>query len=166
LSRGNHLLHEVDIRDFNVRNVPKTAALAEQAAYSRRDIDLLVENACNSARVPCSCFVGHPDFSPTEGYEDRRGFDYFIDHHVDKRLANMGALMVKRRLVSDWGCVTGNAARRTIGSDRSSRRYSGVVWPPLKELREKFEEKYGKQIWHEKDQPEWMLEPPLEPPPM
>lgn len=29
-----HLLFEIDIRDFNVRAVPKTAALAEQAAYS------------------------------------------------------------------------------------------------------------------------------------
>ena len=31
-----HLLYEVDIRDFIVRDVPKTATLQEQAAYSRR----------------------------------------------------------------------------------------------------------------------------------
>jgi hypothetical protein len=37
-----HLLYEVDIRGFNVRAVPKTAALAEQAAYSRKGVDLLV----------------------------------------------------------------------------------------------------------------------------
>ena len=48
-----HLLHEVDLRDFNVRDVPKTAGLAEQAAYSRKGVDLLVEKACSEAIVPC-----------------------------------------------------------------------------------------------------------------
>jgi hypothetical protein len=145
-----HLLYEIDISEFNVRDVPKTAALAEQAAYSRRDIDLLVESVCNAARVPCS-YALYPDFSPTDGYDDRRGFDYFIDHHVDKRLASMGALMVKRRLVSDWGCITGKEARRTIGQ----YRHTGVVWPSLNELRERFEKKYGKQDWRE-DESEWL----------
>ena len=49
-----HLLHEVDVRDFNVRAVPKTAALLEQAAYSRKGLDLLVEKACHEAVVPCA----------------------------------------------------------------------------------------------------------------
>jgi Mesyanzhinovviridae DNA primase len=78
-----HLLHEVDIRDFNVRAVPKTAMLAEQAAHSRRGIDLLVETACSHARVPCQTDGAPPYFSNTSGYEERRGFDYFIDHHPD-----------------------------------------------------------------------------------
>jgi hypothetical protein len=154
-----HLLYEIDLRDFNVRDVPKTAALAEQAAYSRKDIDLLVEIACNSARVPCAYYKDYPDFSQTDGQSHRSGFDYFIDHNVDRRLAQMGALMVKRRLVSDWGCVTGKDARRTIARDR----HTGIVWPPLEELRAKFEKKYGKQDWQEKDETKWMWEPP---PPM
>ena len=33
-----HLLNELDVRDFNVRDVPKTASLAEQAAFSRKGI--------------------------------------------------------------------------------------------------------------------------------
>ena len=49
-----HLLHEVDVRDFDVRAVPKTAALAEQAAYSRHGVNLLVEKVCNDAVAPCS----------------------------------------------------------------------------------------------------------------
>lgn len=149
-----HLLHEVDIRDFNVRAVPKTAALAEQAAYSRKGVDLLVEIACNSARVPCSYYRSHPDFSPVGGYDDRRGFDYFIDHNVDRHLSGMGALMVKRRLKADWSCVTGHEARRTVGKFQ----HSGLVWPPLMELRAKFEKKFGKQEWRE-DETQWKADP-------
>ena len=73
-----HLLHEVDVRDFNVRAVPKTAALLEQAAYSRKGIDLLVEKACNEAVVPCAW--GNPGFSVCSSSDDRYGFDYFVEH--------------------------------------------------------------------------------------
>ena len=59
-----HLLHEVDIRDFNVRAVPKTAALAEQAAYSRKGIDLLVEIACKEGVVPCQASGHQASASP------------------------------------------------------------------------------------------------------
>jgi Family of unknown function (DUF5906) len=145
-----HLLYEIDVRDFNVRDVPKTAALAEQAAYSRKGIDLLVETVCNDRRAPCS-FDNYPDFSDTSGYENRRGFDYFIDHHADKQLAGMKALTVKRRLVKEWGCITGKATRRSINSVRTT----GILWPPLAELREKFEKKYGKQQWLDADATDW-----------
>lgn len=141
-----HLLHEIDIRDFNVRTVPRTAALAEQAAYSRRGIDLLVETVCNERRAPCA-FKNHSDFSDTSGYEERRGFDYFIDHHSDRQLASMKALTVKRRLVKDWGCSTGKLARRSINGVQKT----GVLWPPLAELREKFEKKHGRQQWTDDD---------------
>ena len=63
-----HLLHEIDVTDFNVRAVPKTAALAEQAAYSRKGVDLLVEKACNEGQVPCS----HSAWPATIGLQRRR----------------------------------------------------------------------------------------------
>jgi hypothetical protein len=94
-----HLLCEVDIRDFNVRAVPKTAMLQEQASHSRKGVDLLVETACNTAQVPCPCWEeGHAGLSVCSGYEGRLGFDYFIDHHSDRELAHAGALKVKRIL--------------------------------------------------------------------
>ena len=38
----------------------ETAALAEQAAYSRHGIELLVEEACNEGRVPCAHYKEYP----------------------------------------------------------------------------------------------------------
>jgi Family of unknown function (DUF5906) len=139
-----HLLYEIDISEFNVRAVPRTAMLAEQAAHSRKGVDLLVETACSEGRVPCQTYGAPPYFSNTAGYEDRRGFDHFIDHHPDHDLARMGHLRVKRLLADDWGCVTGKDARRQV----ENRRVPGIIWPPLKELRAKFEAKHGgPQTW-------------------
>jgi hypothetical protein len=154
-----HLLHEIDIRDFNVRAVPKTAALLQQAAYSRSGIDLLVEKACSEGRVP---FPHHqyPEVSMCTGtnavgYPDARlGFDYFVEHHSDRELGHMGILTVKRRLALEWGCVTGKRTRRQI----NGIRLHGVVWPPLSELRAKFEQKFGPQTWLNPQITEWRSE--------
>jgi hypothetical protein len=139
-----HLLHEIDIRDFNVRAVPKTAALAEQAAYSRKGIELLVEKACNEGCVPCA-HPEHPELSyNTEpGPYARIGFDDFIGRHSNRELAYMGPLTVKRRLVKEWGCMTGKSVRK----QSNGVRVHGTMWPPLPELREKFEKKFGPQEW-------------------
>jgi hypothetical protein len=146
-----HLLHEIDIRDFNVRDVPKTAALAEQAAYSRKGVDLLVEIACNEGVVPCHQYQ-YPNVSITAGRDHQYpGFDYFIERHSDRELAYMGPLMVKRRLADEWGCTTGKRARK----QNDGERVGGILWPSLKELREKFEKKYGPQQWQHDDVEEW-----------
>ena len=137
-----HLLHEVDVRDFNVRAVPKTASLAEQAALSRKGIDLLVETACATAVAPCQ-HMDLPGVSSTRGYQDRMGFDYFIDHHSDRDLQRMGSLKVKRELAKHWGCVTGKAAR----TQQDGKQVNCILWLPLTELRTRFEAKHGKQEW-------------------
>ena len=66
-----HLLHEIDLRDFNVRNVPKTAGPLEQAELSRKGIDGLVEKICNEAAVPCPHFKWH-GFSVSTGSEEKK----------------------------------------------------------------------------------------------
>jgi hypothetical protein len=144
----HHLLHEVDITDFNVRAVPRTAALLEQIAYSRKGVDLLVEAACNEGCVPCCIYPGFSDCN--DGYM-RRGFDYFIEHHSDNELRHMGALTVKRRLANEWGCITGKASRKQEGG----QRIHGVLWPSLAELRAKFATKYGQQQWLCPDVTDW-----------
>jgi hypothetical protein len=48
-----HLLLHRDLSGFNVRDVPETAALAEQKAYSRRGIDQLVEVIADQGILPC-----------------------------------------------------------------------------------------------------------------
>ena len=147
-----HLLHEIDVRDFDVRAVPKTASLAEQAAYSRKGIDLLVETACQEGLVPCQA-KGRPGASVVADYNDgrTRGFDTFIDHHPDRTLALLGALKVKRRLAEDWGCITGKAGRIYV---EGGQRYC-LLWPSLPELRAKFEAKHGTQAWVDPDLTEW-----------
>ena len=150
-----HLLHEIDLRAFNVRAVPKTAALAEQAAYSRKGIDLLVEMVCHDAVVPCQNGARAgvsvcPDVE--RAYEPvHRGFDWYIDHHTDRELQRLGSLKVKRRLANEWNCQTGKEARENIyGVQRNC-----VNWPALAELRAKFEAKYGKQQWTHGDVTAW-----------
>jgi hypothetical protein len=148
-----HLLFEVDIRDFNVRAVPRTAMLLEQMSYSRKGMDLLVEQACNEAVVPCQR-SNDPGISITSGYERREGFDYFIDHNRDRELAQLGALKVKRALVKEWRCITGMATRR----QQQGQRIFGVQWLSLTELRQRFEAKYGQQEWLTLEE-EWQGEP-------
>ena len=152
-----HLLHEIDLRDFNVRAVPKTAALAEQAAYSRRGVDLLIEMVCHDAVVPCQFGdrVGVSicrDVDNSYGGPPRRGFDWYIDHHTDRDLSRLGSLKVKRRLKDDWGCITGKEARASVHGDQMNC----VNWPSLAELRAKFEAKYGTQVWTRSDVTVWL----------
>jgi hypothetical protein len=145
-----HLLYEVDLRDFEVRDVPKTAGLAEQAAYSRKGVDGLVEKACSEGYVLCPHFEW-PGYSIATGQEERKGFDYLIDNHNDKELRYLGALRVKHQLRKEWRCITGKNARRREGG----AIIRGIQWPPLQELRALFTERHGPQDWLNPDITEW-----------
>jgi hypothetical protein len=122
------------------------AGLAEQAAYSRKGVDLLIEIACHEALAPCQ--IGTPPgVSVCPNVERQNGFhyglDHFIIHHHDQELKRAGVLKVKNDLRNDWGCTTGKTARQSVaGFQRAC-----VVWPVLGDLREKFEKKHGKQDW-------------------
>lgn len=145
-----HLLNEVDLRDFDVRRVPKTAGLAEQVEYSRKGLDGLIEKICSEGRVPCA--HGHwPGFSISNGSEIKQGFDYFIDTHHDRELRDLQALKVKRQLRRDWGCLAGDEAKRRDAGDM----IYGVKWPPLAGLREKFVKRHGPQEWLHPEVTEW-----------
>jgi hypothetical protein len=143
-----HLLYEVELRDFEVRRIPRTAGLAEQAAYSRKGVDGLVEKACSEGYVPCA-HLEWPGYSIATGQEERKGFDYLIDTHNDKDLRYLGALRVKNQLRKD--CITGKNARRRDGADM----IRGIQWPPLQELRALFVERHGPQDWLNPDITEW-----------
>jgi hypothetical protein len=123
----------------------------DQAAYSRKGVDLLVEIACNEGRVPC-VHNQYAHISVVTGRDSRApGFDYFIEHHRDRELARMGPLMVKRRLAKKWSCITGRDAR----VQASGHRASGIIWPDLADLRAKFVVKYGPQEWQHPDVEVW-----------
>jgi hypothetical protein len=143
-----HLRHEIDLRDFDVRKVPRTVGLAEQAGYSRRGVDLLVEQVCNEAQVPCQIF-GHPDCSLTNIDPTVSGtLDYMLSKSNDRELQK--PLTVKRRLSADWGCRSGDDARIWNGS----RHVSCIQWPALADLRELFVKRHGPQTWGA-DATEW-----------
>ena len=153
-----HLLYEVDLRDFEVRRVSKTAGLLEQAGYSRKGVDGLVEKVCSEGCVPCAHFLW-PGFSVSGGYENRMGLDYFIDNHADRELHHLAALKVKNQLRKDWRCMTGkNTRRRDNGIE-----VNGVQWPPLQELRDLFVERHGPQDWLYPDVVEWPVLPTTDP---
>jgi hypothetical protein len=144
-----HFLHEVSLRDFDVRKVPKTEGLREQARYSRRGIDLLVEQVCNEAQIPCPV-DGHPDRSFTNMDPTVPGsLDFMLSHSRDRELQK--PLTVKRRLCSDWGCMAGDAARVWNGN----RHVSCIQWPALADLRDLFVKQHGPQTWDRADVPEW-----------
>jgi hypothetical protein len=149
-----HLLYEVDLRDFEVRRIPKTAGHAEQAAYSRKGVDGLVEKVCSEGYVPCAHLVW-PGFSVSTGQEDRKGFDHFIENHNHKELHYLGALRVKNQLRDDWRCITGDSAKRRDGSTI----LRGIQWPSLQELRELFEQRHGPQDWLNPEITEWQAKP-------
>jgi hypothetical protein len=149
-----HLKHEIDLRDFDVRKVPKTAALAEQAAYSRKGEDGLVEKICSEGAVPCARDDAWPDFSVStdSAFGQHKGFDTFINTHTDRELRTLGALRVKNILRKEWACLTGNNARRRKGSPQPIH---GIHWPPLQELRAKFVQRHGPQEWLHPEIEEW-----------
>ena len=153
-----HLLHEVDLRNFNIRKVPKTVGLAEQAELSRKGIDGLVEKICSEGCVP-SPHEEWPGFSVSTGAEERKGFDFLIDTHPDRELRDLGAHKVKRELRKNWNCKSGDDARRRDG-DKLIR---GIKWPQLSELRELFVSRHGKQEWLNPEVTEWQINPPVDP---
>ena len=155
-----HFLN-IDLSDFNVRAVPKTAGLAEQAAYTRNGIEGLVEEVCNVGRVPCPHFAW-PGFTITGPYSiDSHGSEYssfkeWLSKSKDRELRErLSPLMITRRLCSEWGCVA--ERRRESGDEEKwTHRTNGLQWPPLPELRQRFVERFGRQQWQHADQIEWI----------
>jgi hypothetical protein len=148
-----YFLEEVDLTDFNVRDVPKTAGLAEQAALGRRGVDGLVEEVCSVGRVPCEHWKW-PGYTYTSGREYGKGFFVFIDNHRDKDLSQLGAHKIIKRLVREWDCKAMGVQREPHDS---KIRISGLQWPTLQELRDKFEKRFGKQDWLHPGVTAWLV---------
>jgi len=145
-----NLLNEVDLTDFNVRDVPKTAGLVEQAALGRRGVDGLVEEACSYGRVPCEHWLW-PGCTVTSGTESGLGFFVYIDNHRDRELSPLGAHKVIKRLVKKWNCCA-------LGQQRdpsSGKRITALKWPSLEDLRKLFVERFGEQEWLHPEVSEW-----------
>jgi hypothetical protein len=144
-----HLLH-LDISDFNVRDVPKTAGLAEQASLSRKGVDALVEEVCNTGVPPASGQREWKGFTETARAKDS-GLAYELSKTTDPELKHMSPLVVANRLCKDWGC---KSVRKRYGTNNEQRTY-GLQWPSLEELRKRFEDRFGPQEWQHPEVTEW-----------
>jgi hypothetical protein len=144
------LLHELlreDLSGFNVRAVPQTAALAEQKAFSRRGVDLLIEVIASSGVLP-NADPAHPNVAITSGESEGRGF-YRAARTLAPDLKHRGSIVIARELTKVWRCAP--------WKDRSRR---GIEFPPLGDLRALFDERHGEQDWPDMD--EWASSPPAE----
>ncbi len=128
-----HLLYDVDLAGFDVRKVPKTAALQEQAAYSRRGIDALIETVAHTAWLPHQHHL-HPNVASTKG--DRRGDGFWgwaRDNFPEFSRYSPHAFARELRL---WGCTTWNSGGPHIRFPED-----------IAELRMLFDQRHGRQDW-------------------
>jgi hypothetical protein len=150
----HHLMHEIDLSGFDVRAVPKTAALREQQAYSRKGVEGLVEKALSEGVVPCAHYKWR-------GFSVSKFFDKFIDENPDRHLRDLGSLKVKHRLRKEFKCVSGDAAKRRgkakAADENLQAIVAGVLWPPLDDMRADFERDNGPQDWLNPDATAWEL---------
>lgn len=131
-----------DISAFQIRNVPKTAALMEQKSMTRAGIDALIENLATSGQLPCSR-LRHPDVTITTGDRNGKGFwNWVRDNHGDLRYQQPAAMLASLR--HDWGC----------GHYKSNGEV-GIRFPPLRDLRTAFESRHGAQDWN-RDGETWL----------
>jgi hypothetical protein len=130
------LLMRRDLSKFNVRAVPLTTALATQKAYTRRGIDRLVENLAHEGTLPWTD-ASDPAVTITSGEDKGEGF-YPAARALSPDLKHLSSKIIAVSLTKDWGC-----ARWKSGYHR------GIKFPPLADLRARFDQRHGQQEWTE-----------------
>jgi hypothetical protein len=128
------LLMRRDLSKFNIRSVPQTAALASQKAYSRRGIDRLVEILAHDGILPCTD-GSDPSITITTGEDKGEGF-YPAARKLSPDLKHLSSKIIAVSLQKDWGCI-----RWKSGYQR------GMRFPPLADLRDRFDKRHGKREW-------------------
>jgi hypothetical protein len=129
-----HLLLERDLRDFDVRKVPQTAALGRQKDFTRRGLDRLIETIAAGGELPCALY-DHPNVAKTSGEGDGRGF-YVAARKIVRDLEHVSSSKIAKMLQSEWGTMSWN-----------SNGVRGIKFPKLAELRKRFDAKHGAQEW-------------------
>src|SRR5262245_15866195 len=97
-----YMLLERDLSDFDVRKVPQTVALAEQKAFSRRGLDLLVETLARDGVLP-SAHLTRPNIAITSGEAGGRGF-YADARRVVPGLKHIASTVIHKELLDHRGC--------------------------------------------------------------
>jgi hypothetical protein len=129
----HHLLYDIDLTEFDVRKVPKTVALQEQAAHSRKGIDALVETIAHQAWLPHQ-HARYPNVASTKGDLRGDGFWGWARQNFPE-LARKSPHTLAREL-GPWGCRIWNSGGPHI-------RFPEDV----AELRRLFDLRHGPQDW-------------------
>jgi hypothetical protein len=140
-----YLLLNRDIAGFEVRDVPQTAALADQKQHSRRGVDALIEHIASEGEL----FEGHgiyPDIAITSENPERKGFFRAAQSRFPD-LKHMVWIVVSRILKEEWGCAPWH-----------SGPLRGIRFPPPRELRNRFDRKHGVQDWDRPDDDWWAVD--------
>jgi hypothetical protein len=149
------LLHDLMNRDLSgvdFRKAPVTEGLAEQQALGRLGIDGFIEDICTTGVIPC---LAHPDRYVTgdgdqslvaigarELVNNRNGdlvYSKGLETYLTRTypaLSRLTHVQIRKEMIKDWGWWADH--------DNAGR---GLRAPPLHELRELFEKKWGKQAW-------------------
>lgn len=129
------LLLERDLSGFNIRKVPQTDALAEQKQQSRKGVDQLVEGLAHHGVLPGSAASAYSNVAITTGEDRGEGF-YAAARKLVPDLRFLSSVRIFNKLRDDWGCQPWKS-----GYQR------GLLFPPLAELRHRFDKQHGSQKW-------------------
>jgi Family of unknown function (DUF5906) len=139
------LLLKMDLTGFHAEDFPRTAEHDRQRARTRHGIDAFIEEICHEGRLPCVDGM-YPDVAITSGEEKGSGFDHYIRNRA-RELRHLTPIQVKAELNKKWGCKT---FRESTGARRT-----GVRFPPLAELRQRFKDEHGSVEWQAADTEDW-----------
>jgi hypothetical protein len=139
-------LMQIDLTGFDPAAFPRTAEHAKQQANTRQGVAAFIEDICHEGRLPFSSET-YPDVVVTSGRDKGKGFDHWVECQGPMSLRRLGPLKVKNALHANWDT---QHWRETGGA-----RLAGIQFPPLQDLRCKFEERFGKQEWRAANVTEW-----------
>jgi hypothetical protein len=143
-----HMLMTRDLSSFNKRQIPQTEALAEQKALGRNGIDGFIEDACRTGIIPCLAVPYSDRKNPTLTFTGVREttnrfgdivYSKGLEHYLKETypvLRYSTPIQIRTALVKEWKW-----------SDWRDKRARGLRAPPLFQLRELFDAKWGPQEW-------------------
>jgi hypothetical protein len=127
-------LLNMDLKGWHPRlDIPQTEALKRQKILSIKGVNRVIMDLCEGGRLPCVTNK-YANRALTSGYESMSGFwNSIISGPYNLKYDTPKGLMEE---FEKWGC------KKVTGGGKHF-----IEFPPLQELRRKFDEEYGKQVW-------------------
>jgi hypothetical protein len=150
-----HMLLHRDLTGANIRDVPKTEALADQKLHSARGMDSFIMTICETGILPSAHGVHH-DIMLTGEHDVMMRVRKEADgefHYVDTMTRDPGAWARLKREYRDARYSTPAVLKAELVrwgfTEWRSKNARGLRAPPIAELRAKYEAKHGPHSWPE-----------------